>query len=178
MSAFVVNPQHIATCAKIIKDTAPEFVYVVYGDNPLTDAAIRTELALANVASVAWRYGADGQVVYAPILASITEQLTQGEKAIQVSTPKAIDDVDKACFREGYTWMQFVEDCQAAEPVSYTAAEGYQYLSCFSYQSCEPPEWKESKVYKWMLEAKAALADQLMRREIGDRHVWEVDRTA
>ena len=171
MSAFVVSPEHIATCAEIIRSTTFEY----HDANAPDDAAIRTELAIANVASVAWRYGPDGQAAYAPMLAAIVETLTQ---ETEVSTPKAIDDVDKACFYDGHTWMQYVEDCQAAEPVNYTPAEGWQYLSCLHYQACEPPEWKESKVYKWMLEAKAALGDQLVRREIGDRHVWEVARAA
>ena len=173
MSAFVVSSSHVATCAKIISETT-----FAYHSNKPSDAEIRTELAVANVASVAWRYGSEGQSAYTPMLAAVTNALTQGGAAIQVMPPKAIDDVDKACFRTGYTWMQFVKDCQAAEPVSYTAAEGWQYLSCLNYQSCEPPEWKESKVYRWMLEAKAALADELVRREIGDRHVWAVEPAA
>ena len=175
MSAFVVTSEHIATCAEIIKKTTFE-----YHANPPTDAEIRTELAIANVASVAWRYGAEGQAAYAPLLGAIAEGLTQAGwgTANQVLPPKATDDVDKACFSDGYTWMQFLEDCQAAAPVNYTPAEGSQYLSCLNYQSCEPPEWKESKVNTWISEAKAALADQLVRRELGDRHVWVVEPAA
>ena len=173
MSAFVVTPAHVATCAKIISDTT-----AAYHGKQLSDAAIRTELAIANVASVAWRYGSEGQSAYAPMLAAVTNALTQGGAAIQDMPPKAIDDVDKACFRTGYTWMQFVKDCQAAEPVSYTAAEGHQYLGCLAYQSCEPPEWDASKVREWIREAKASLADELVRREIGDRHVWVVEPDA
>ena len=114
MSAFVVTPEHIATCAAIMRK--PVFGYW----NPPTDAAVRTELAIANVASVAWRYGPDGQEAYAPMLAAIVGTLTP---EVEVIPPKATDDVDKACFHEGYTWMQFVEDCQAAEPIKYTPAE-------------------------------------------------------
>ena len=175
MSAFVVTAEHIATCAEIIKKTTFK-----YHSNPPTDAEIRTELALANVASVAWRYGEEGQAAYAPLLGFITEGLTQagwGTES-QVVPPKTTDDVDKACFCDGYTWMQFLEDCRTAAPVSYTAAEGYQYLSCFSYQSCEPPEWKASKVNEWVLEAQDSLAHQLVERELGERHVWVVDRAA
>ena len=175
MSAFVVSSQHIATCAKIIKETTFK-----YDSNPPTDAAIRTELALANVASVAWRYGEEGEAAYAPIVGAIIAGLTQAgwDKESQVIPPKATDDVDKACFCDGYTWMQFLEDCQAAAPVSYTAAEGWQYLSCFGYQSCEPPEWEASKVREWMREAQDSLASQLVERELGGRHVWVVEEAA
>ena len=171
MSAYVVSSTHIATCAKIIKETVFK-----YDQNPPSNEEIRDNLALANVASVAWRYGEEGQKAYAPLLGMIVGQLKEkgysDEQIIQA--PSGTNDIDKACFVDGYTWIQYLSDCQAAQPIKYNDAEAYMYLSCLDYQSCEPPEWKESKARGWIEEAKDSLAHSMAEKVLDGQHVWEV----
>ena len=175
MSAFVVNAAHIATCAKVIFET----VFKHERDRP-DEKAIRADLALANIASVAWRYGPDGEAAYAPMLGMIAEQLKgAGYGAAQVTGPSpSTEDIDKACFCEGYTWQQFLKDCESADSVKYSPAEAFQYLSCLNYQSCELPDWKTSKVCEWIRDAQMDLADEMVEKQLDGRHVWVVEEEA
>lgn len=169
MSAYVVNPTHIATCARIIRE-----IIFRYHDDPPSDESIRTDLAMANVISVAYRYSPEGervnQAMFAPILAHLSEA---GWDTTNATPPPGISDVNEACFVEGYTVSHYLDDCRAAEPVDYNHAEACEYLACLNYQSCEPPEWKDSKVRMWILESKSVLAGRLAKQVLGARHVWE-----
>ena len=171
MSAYVVSSTHIATCAKVIKETVFK-----YDRNPPSEAIIRSDIALSNVASVAWRYGPEGQEAYAPILGFIAESLTEKgwDPAQVVTSENGISDIDKACFCDGYTWQQYLSDCQAAQPIKYNDAEAYMYLSCLGYQSCEPPEWEGSKVHGWLEQAEGCLAHSMAEKVLDGQHVWEV----
>ena len=172
MSAHVVTETHIATCAKIIGETTFK-----YDDSPPEDAEIRASLALSNVFSVAWRYGPEGHKAYAGILGAIAGALIEkGWDDSQILTAEdGITDIDKACFGDGYTWQKFLSDCQAAQPIKYSDAEAYMYLSCLSYQSCEPPEWKDSKARGWINEAKDALASLMAEQALAGRLVWAIE---
>ena len=176
MSAFVVNPTHIATCARIIREIVFE-----YKDDPPSDESIRMDLAIANVISVAWRYGPEGQQAYAPIREKIIGQLdAAGYNTNGTQLPQAISDVNEACFDDGYTVTDYLNDCRSAEAIPYNDTEACEYLSCLNYQSCEPPDWKDSKVRLWILESKSFLAGRLAQQILGNRHVWaarEPDQT-
>ena len=78
--------------------------------------------------------------------------------------------MNKACFEEGYTVSNYLDDCRSAAPLVYSHAEACEYLSCLHYQSCEPPEWNASKVRDVDFESS------LPRRQNANpwrRHVWE-----
>ena len=133
------------------------------------------DLAMSNVISVTWRYGPAGQQAYAPILASIAGKLNDaGCDAGNTPLPQATSDVNDACFDDGYTVTDYFEDCRKAQAIRYNAAEAFMYLSCFTYQSCEPPGWKGSKVQVWMQQAQCSLGYRLARNALGDRRPWEV----
>ena len=72
MSAYIVNPTHIATCARIIRE-----IVFQYEDDPPSDTDIRMDLAMANVISVAYRYGPEGQrdnqAMFASTLAKLSD---------------------------------------------------------------------------------------------------------
>ncbi len=168
MSAFVVNPTHIATCAQIIRE-----IVFQYEDNPPSDENIRMDLAMANIISVAYRYGPDRQRAYAPIVAAVLGQLDDtGNNTNNIQLPEGISDVNEACFDDGYTVADYLNDCRAAEAIRYSSAEACEYLSCLHYQSCEPPEWEANKVRIWILESKSVLAGRLARQILGNRRVW------
>ena len=170
MSAYVVSAAHIATCAQIIRE-----IVFHYHDDPPSDESIRMDLAMANVISVAYRYGPEGERANQPMFASILGNLSDaGWDTTNAALPAGIRDVNEACFDEGYTVTDYLADCRSAEAVHYSHAEACQYLSCLDYQSCEPPEWKDSKVRMWILESQSYLAGKLARIVLGERHVWEV----
>ena len=170
MSAFVVTPTHIATCAQIIRE-----IVFHYDDDPPSDQSIRMDLAMANVISVAYRYGPDGARAYASMFATILGNLSDsGWDTTNAALPAGTSDVNEACFDEGYTVTDYLADCRSAEAVHYNHAEACQYLSCLNYQSCEPPEWKDNKVRMWILESQSYLAGKLARIVLGEHHVWEV----
>ena len=170
MSAFVVSAAHIATCAKIIR----EIVFHYQKDAP-SDESIRTDLAMANMISVAWRYGPEGQLAYQPMFASILNNLCDaGWDTTNAALPAGTSNVNEACFDEGYTVTDYLADCRSAEAVHYNHAEACEYLACLQYQSCEPPEWNDSKVRMWILESKSILAGRLAKQVLGGRHVWMV----
>ena len=170
MSAFVVNPAHIATCAKIIRE-----IVFRYEDDPPSDTDVRMDLAMANVISVAFRYGPEGRRSYASIFSTIIGKLDDaGWDTSNAQLPEGTSDVNEACFDDGYTVTAYLDDCRSAEPIRYSHAEACEYLSCLSYQSCEPPNWEQSKVRLWILVSKAFLAGRLARTLLGKRRVWEV----
>ena len=141
MSAFVVSTAHIATCAAILRETVFE-----YENNPPSDTDIRMDLAMSNVISVTWRYGPAGQQAYAPILASIVGKLDEsGYNTNGAELPEAASGVNEACFDDGYTVTDYFEDCRKAKAIHYSLAEAFMYLSCFTYQSCEPPGWERQQ---------------------------------
>ena len=170
MSAFIVSTTHIATCAAILRETVFE-----YENNPPSDTDIRMDLAMSNVISVTWRYGPAGQKAYAPILASIVGKLDEsGYDTNGTELPEATSGVNDACFDDGYTVTDYLADCHKAKAIHYSLAEAFMYLSCFTYQSCEPPGWKGSKVQNWMQQAQCSLGYRLARNALGDRRPWEV----
>ena len=168
MSAFVVNPTHIATCAAIIRE-----IVFQYEDDPPSDTDIRMDLAMANVISVAYRYGPEGrrdnQAMFASTLAKLSNA---GWDTIDAALPAGISDVNEACFDDGYTFSDFLSDCRSAKAIPYSNAEACEYLSCLNYQSCESPGWKDSKARMWILESKSVLAGRLARQILGNRRVW------
>ena len=169
MSAYVVNPTHIATCARIIRE-----IIFKYDDDPPSEESVRSDLAMANVISVAYRYGPEGervnQAMFAPILAQLSDA---GWDTANAAPPAGIANVNEACFEDGYTVSNYLDDCLSAEPVDYDHAEACEYLACLNYQSCETPEWVDSKVRMWILESKSVLAGRLARQVLGERRVWE-----
>ena len=170
MSAFVVSAAHIATCAAILRETVFE-----HENAPPSDTDIRMDLAMSNVISVTWRYGPADQQAYAPILASIAGKLDEsGYNTNGAELPEATSGVNEACFDDGFTVTDYFEDCRRAKAISYSLAEAFMYLSCFAYQSCEPPGWKGSKVQVWMQQAQCSLGYRLARNALGDRRPWEV----
>ncbi len=173
MSAYVVSAAHIATCAAIIRE-----IVFHYHDDPPSDESIRMDLAMANVISVAYRYGPDGERANQPMFDAILGELSDsGWDTTNASLPAGTSDVNEACFDEGYTITDYLADCRSAEAAHYIPAEAVKYLSCLDYQSCEPPEWKDSKVRMWILESQSYLAGTLARIALGERHVWEVRET-
>ncbi len=170
MSAFVVTAEHIATCAQIIMENVYEFAR----EKP-DDESIRMDLAMANVISVAWRYGPEGQRAYAPILSAIIGNLDDaGWDTSGTQLPESTSDVNNACFDDEYTVTQYLDDCRSATPIVYTPSEAWMYLSCLEYQSCEPPEWEGCKMQSWICQAQNGLAYRLVKSVLGSRHVWEV----
>ena len=168
MSAFVVNPTHIATCARIIRE-----IVFQYEDDPPSDPDIRMELAMANVISVAYRYGPEGRRDNQAMFASILDNLSDaGWDTIDAHLPTGISDVNDACFDDGYTVSDFLSDCRSAEAIPYSNAEACEYLSCLNYQSCESPGWNDIKARMWILESKSVLAGRLSRQILGNRRVW------
>ena len=169
MSAFVVSATHIATCAQIVRE-----IIFKYDDNPPSDESIRMDLAMANVISVAWRYGPEGEKAHAKMFSDILDSLCQsGWNTTRAELPQGTDSVNEACFDEGYTVSNYLDDCRAAAPLIYSHAEACEYLSCLHYQSCEPPGWQQSKVRMWILQSNSYLAGKMARQILGDRHVWE-----
>ena len=173
MSAFVVSAAHIATCAQIIRE-----IVFHYHDDPPSDESIRIDLAMANVISVAYRYGPEGELANQPMFDTILGNLSDsGWDTTNAALPAGTSDVNEACFDDGYTVTDYLADCRSAEAVHYTPAEAVQYLSCLNYQSCEAPDWEDTKVRRWILESQSYLAGKLARIVLGERHVWEVRET-
>ena len=169
MSAFIINPTHIATCAAIVR----EFV-LDYENEPPNDVDIRMDLAIANVISVAWRYRPLGAAAYAPILTSLVGKPDDPRFDANGSQAQlGISDINETCFDDGYTVSRYFEDCKAAQAIPYSEAEACMYLSCFDYQSCETPGWKGSKVHGWTQQAKCVLAYRLASHALGAHRVWE-----
>ena len=170
MSAFVVSPQHIATCAAIV------FEYVLdYEKEPPNIADVRMELAVVNVLSVTWRYGPHGAVGFDPILRSAAGILDDTRFDPNSSHARqGISSVNEICFDNDCTVSEYFDDCRAAEVVPYSTAEASMYLSCLNYQSCETPGWKADKVYGWIQQANGSLAYRLASAALGNRRVWEV----
>ena len=156
MSAFVVSPTHIATCAQIVRK-----IVFKYDKNPPSDENIRMDLAIANVISVIWRYGPEGEKAHATMFSNILDSLSQsGWNTDTAKLPQGTEDVNEACFDEGYTVSIYLDECRAASPLACSHAEANEYLSCLHYQSCEPPGWQESKVRMWILQSKVSSCRQ------------------
>ena len=174
MSAHVCNPTHIATCAQIIRE-------MTHNQDPPSEIDIRMTLAKENVASVAWRYGPEGQAAYAPLLGAIMgELMKKGWDANQIASPGAQveTDINEACFGGESTVAQYFMDCRTATPQPWTEPEAYMYLNCYSYQACEHPEWKDSEAYRLAQESEELLAWNVMKQQLEGRDVWEVEPEA
>ena len=163
MSAYICNPTHIATCAKIVinEKAAPSLI--------LHQADIAEKLGRENVASVAWRYGSEGTATYAEMMA----KFLNGISALQ--TRPSMDDGGLPGMVESVSVPEYLFRCRSFAPIEYTPAEGYMYLACLSYQSCEHPRWKDTQANKWITSAMQALAYAMANDKLGHRRVWEVD---
>ena len=172
MSAFICHEYHIATCAEIVKQSDPHGLR----DTPRADIAVA--MAKENLASVAYRYGPEGQAAYAPLLNAIVGGLVEsGWKTSDVvsGAPPAEADPLADMLPDGVTVPEYVAACRWAEPVAgWSPAEAHQYLACLAYQSCEHPEWAKSPVREWVDFAFGWLSDRLVRTTLAGRHVWEV----
>ena len=179
MSAFVVTSKHIATCAKIIREKA------LYDEGP-DNLAIRRELAEQNIESVAYRYGPEGRAEYAklfgPLIAQLTESLPEGAE-VEIPSPEGlsadgekVQDLAKVVgFESSAELQQWFRDVTTAEPIEFSPEEGFQYLRCLSYQSCEHPAWQKSKAHHWIESASTGLAYCMSGKLLNGRHVWAID---
>ena len=163
MSAFICSPAHIATCAKILCETV---IDVEGEEESRTEEDIRRALAQANVASVAWRYGPEGKAAYAPMINAVAKAF-----GAVVDLEPSETNVDRICFGDSSrTIAGYAVECCDAEAIDYTEAEGFKYLSCLEYQSCEHPEWEQSEVREWVRLAKDELANDVVEEVLGEAH--------
>ncbi len=72
---------------------------------------------------------------------------------------------------------RYVERCRTAAALPCSAAEGYGYLTCLDYQSCEHPGWNASNARRWICEARDALVVAMREELLAGREVWETDGT-
>ena len=72
---------------------------------------------------------------------------------------------------------RYVDRCRVAAPLPCSAAEGYAYLSCLNYQSCEHPEWENSDAWRWIQESLKVLVVQMRDELLDGRDVWEAGGT-
>lgn len=175
MSARVLSPKHIATCAHIVRHTAYK-----YAPNPPSVIDIRMELAKENIASVAWRYGPEGQLAYAPIVGFINDSLlAKGWDQEQIAAPglQMETEINRACFGDGdYTVPQYMMDCRSASPVTdYEDAEAYMYLRAYRYHACEHPEWKDTNAFGMVDHALNSLAYRIADTVLGGRRVADIE---
>ena len=173
MSAHVCNSAHIATCAQIIRKA-------MKGDdaNPLSEIDIRMRLAKENVASVAWRYGAEGQAAFAPLLGAIlTELMEKGYSADRIAAPggQAEEDINEVCFGGRYTVPEYFMDCRTARARPCTDPEAYMHLRFYRYQASEHPEWEKSDTFGLVQMALDSVACDVMKQQLEGRDVWEVE---
>ena len=175
MSAFICSPRHIATCAEVIKKEV-----IDHGSDPKTRDEVAVILASENITSVAWRYSPEGAGFYAKMMAPIIESITASEGLTHEAPGLEIADspADLPGLMEGETIPSFIEKCRKAAPVPHTPPEGFMYLECLNYQSCEHAGWPSSQAYDWITQAKAGLAYDVIRKDLAGRHVWTVDDDA
>ena len=170
MSAFIVHPRHIATCAVIIHEIIFEEL-----DEHFRISNIRMHLALSNVISVAWRYaGEDSHAFLTDLHASLDRLAEIDFNTTSKHFPAITTDVNEACFDIGYSTLDYLTECREAEPQTANYAEYCQYLSCLDYQSSITPFWSENKASRWILECKAFMADRMASDALGKNHIWEV----
>ena len=72
---------------------------------------------------------------------------------------------------------RYVERCGAAAPLPCSPAEGFSYLECLEYQSCEHHGWGDSEACGWIAAATEALTLQMRDELLDGRDVWEVGGT-
>lgn len=170
MSAWVLTPKHIATCAKAIDE-----ILDIRGKER---ADIAETLARENLASVAFRYGPEGEELYSKLFGHITERLEKLEEGHVVEFVTSSDsDFNLGDMIPGdLSVPEYIVACRNAEPLQDASeAEQHQYLSCLNYQSCEHPQWQESDARAWIVEAQSELAYACVQQILGDRHVWTID---
>ena len=171
MSAFVVSPMHIATCASILR----QHVIQLDDESIICEKNLRLHLALSNVISVAYRYAPEQAH---PGLAKLTAWLDQFEQPVfdpsLIILPTSTSDANEVCFDDGYTTSDYLIECLDAQPQVATLAENYQFLACLNYQSCEAPDWSKNKARLWILESQSGIAHEIVSNILGNRHVWEV----
>ena len=157
MSAHLCDAEDIAQCAAIIK--AQLTYHPDVRDAAASDIAV--VLAGENIASVAYRYGPEGQALYDEMLAPL------------VGNADHVPTIDK--FSElpgpiGYeSAAAYLADCRWKTPKAHpaNAVTGFQTLRSLEYQSCEHPQWHKSKACEWVHEAMLRLAREMA--EILDR---------
>lgn len=173
MSAYICSPIHIATCAQLIKDAGKYDREI----ESMTVADIAIELAKANMASVAWRYGPEGQAAYAGLLNFIGSHLSDaGYTPDQVIANVGTTDLEDMLGDQ--TVNEYLAACRWARPHPSTPAEAWQYLRCYRYQSCEPPQWDASKVNGWVTLALEDQGEKMSEIDLNGRFVWDVPEAA
>jgi hypothetical protein len=124
MSAYLVNPKHIQAI-------------VAWADNHgavpngLTTKDLAGYLALANLASVEWRY-----------------EDTAGNAAKMFLNMDSNQDYVKACGRTDRGPLP-------------SALEVLKLLNCLDYQCCEPENWESSQAYRYLNQVRAAATREL-----------------
>ena len=167
MSAYICNETHIATCAAIIRALGPPNV------REMATADIAEALALENMKSVAWRYSPEGNDTYAKAMAPIIGQAVEQGFTVEEWGPGEEDPLQDM-LPGGQTGREYMDTCRQAQPVGYSVSEGYAYLSCLNYQSCEHPGWDESGPQEWIGTAMGGLATQIQAEFHGGREVKAV----
>ena len=147
MSAFLVNPNHVAEIVKFASNERLDYAY-----NCFTKERINCEpknmvklLAQANIDSLVARYGEDPND-YAGYVDQCLENL-----------PYATDGV-------GVSLLDGVGYCQLG------ADDIYNMLACWNYQCCEVDNWFETDAY-WLHVYLKDLAARKMAKEANVQ--WE-----
>ena len=170
MSAYICHEWHIATCAVIVKDSEiGELADVSRQD-------IAVELARANMLSVAWRYGPEGQVAYADMTRKLLGELAASQWEVDgdaIALAQAGSEGVLAAHLDGSP-AEYLAACRWASTSSCEPEEAHAYLRCLRYQSCEPPDWKESEACRWIEAALQCQAQRMEAKLLCGRHVWQV----
>ena len=176
MSAYMTSPKHIATCADILRvhsrtvkgdASHVEDGKIVYHPE-VADQEVRLELAGQNEASVSYRYSDEGRAGYS----YIADSLKSAGWKISDQRPTNADEKPDEFFP--YPPHEYL----SARPLarnSYGPADAHSFLCCLEYQSCEHPEWKESKAFSWMLEAYLSIGYEMAKEIQKDQRSWDVD---
>ena len=69
---------------------------------------------------------------------------------------------------------EWIRECRRTMPRACRPEEGYAYLGCLEYQSCEAAGWENSLARELIAEGRAAQAYQMQRILLGERRAYHL----
>lgn len=174
MSCSLMSPKAINAIAEIIKSHNYDL-----RETPLVD--IRVKLAEANVDSVLHRYSPAGREYYA-------KTCPFGEDAYWalVAGKGSIKPDEMPGLLAGQTAKEWAMACRFEQEHGFKGdsnewdrrktAKAIRLLCSYEYESCEIPNWSQSRLCVWLLRANTGLASRMSRLELPDGYDIDEDK--
>lgn len=161
MSAYLVNPEHIAEIVKPLLEMNSTIwnhttgKQIINSDDSYDSKMNELVQALAfqNILSLRYRYTSNWEVFLDPYNSTNSDPGVKKDGSVDEQVVKAGDN--------------YIEQCKffSTTPTETKLNKLYGMVKCYEYQSCEDPQWTSTNAYHLCQYLKNYISDQLIDTE-------------